>query len=95
MDTDLITEAVHSASSTMDSRHFAEEFVKRRALADKGKAQPPTGSSVGGQPAGDSTGVGGWSEVASRKPGGAAATAKEENTAGFKIVPSKKKGGKR
>lgn len=94
METDLITEAVHSASSTMDSRHFADEFIKRRALADKGKTQPPSGSSATGQLASEGKGAGGWSEVASRKPA-TTATPKDDGASGFKIVPSKKKGGRR
>lgn len=90
-DTELITEAVHSSSSTMDSRHFAEEFVRRRALADKGKPQPPSGTSAPANHSAAEGKSGGWSEVARKGP---VSATKEESNA-FKVVPSKKKGGKR
>jgi PERQ amino acid-rich with GYF domain-containing protein len=35
-DVSILTEAVHASSQTIDSRHFADEFVRRRKLADKG-----------------------------------------------------------
>ena len=35
-DPTVLTEAVHASSQTIDSRHFAEEFIRRRKLADKG-----------------------------------------------------------
>ena len=88
-DTDLITEAVYSNSSTIDSRHFAEEFVRRRALAEKGKAQPSSAITPSG-PTNESKG-GGWSEIARKGP---AAASKDESNA-FKIVAAKKKGGKK
>ncbi|KAL9057099.1 MAG: hypothetical protein Q9162_002533 [Coniocarpon cinnabarinum] len=93
-DKDLITETVHSASNTIDSRHFAEEFVKRRTLADKGKPQPPSNanglatSSIASATA--KSGGSGWSEVARKGP----APAPKEDPA-FKIVPTKKKSAKR
>lgn len=93
MDKDLITETVHSASNTIDSRHFAEEFVRRRALADKGKNQPVanlSGTVPSSQPSGNNkSGGGGWSEVARKGP----APAPKEDAA-FKIV-AKKKGAKK
>lgn len=73
----------------MDSRHFAEEFVRRRALADKGKAQPVSSSLPVSQV--NETKGGGWSEVARKGP---QSTAKEDSGA-FKIVATKKKGGKK
>jgi len=39
-DIEIITEAVHSSSQTIDSRHFAEEFVRRKKQADKGIVEP-------------------------------------------------------
>ena len=33
---EIVMHAVHSVTSTIDSRHFAEEFLRRRKLADKG-----------------------------------------------------------
>lgn len=85
-DVDILTEAVHSNSQTMDSRHFAEEFVRRRKLADKGVID----GNVSSSPAPEAKSGGGWSEVAKKNP----QTPKEEpNT--FKVVAAKKKGGKR
>ncbi|KAF2837219.1 hypothetical protein M501DRAFT_937891 [Patellaria atrata CBS 101060] len=85
---DIITEAVHSVSQTIDSRHFAEEFIRRRKLADKGIVDT-NASSSGGQSA---EGKGGWSEVAKKNP---PAVQKEEVGSSFKVVAAKKRGGKR
>lgn len=71
----------------MDGRYFAEEFIRRRKLAEKGVIEPSTsGSGSGFSSAGEKSG--GWSEVAKKGP------PKEEPTAGFKVVPTKKKGKK-
>ncbi|THX55352.1 hypothetical protein D6D06_04937 [Aureobasidium pullulans] len=89
---EIVTEAVHSVSHTIDSRHFAEEFIRRRKLADKGlidttkPASPAAGQS------------GGWSEVA-KKNAASSATKQEPkddlNNGSFKVVPTKKKGSKK
>lgn len=84
------------SSRTVDSRHFAEEFVRRRGLAEKGKAEPVVSGAAG---AGGHAveGKGGWSEVAARKGSGVAGGAapqKDEGSA-FKIIAAKKKGGKK
>lgn len=80
-------------SKTMDARHFAEEYVRRKRLAEKGvvEKQPPLDSTKSAGPAG------GWSEVAKRS----GSTQPKENEgsgsiqgAGFKVVPSRKKGKK-
>lgn len=85
---DIITEVVHQNSRTMDSRHFAEEFERRRALADKGKvdATAPSGHTT------EAKNASGWSEVA--RKGSTPSAPKQEDSA-FKIVPSKKKAGKK
>lgn len=87
---DLLTEAVHSVSQTIDSRHFAEEFLRRRKLADKGIVDTSSVAS----PADKNSG--GWSEVA--KKGGQSSTAASapglEQGVGFKVVAAKKKGRK-
>lgn len=71
----------------MDGKRFAEEFIRRRKQAEKGIVEPSnSGSGTGFTTASDSSG--GWSEVAKKGP------AKEEPTAGFKVVPNKKKGKK-
>ncbi|KAI9693165.1 MAG: hypothetical protein M1822_005161 [Bathelium mastoideum] len=85
-DSDMITEAVHSSSQTIDSRHFAEEFIRRRKLADRGMVDPTGTSSPASATESKS---GGWSEVAKKGP-----AAKEEPN-NFKVVAAKKKGGKR
>lgn len=73
----------------MDGRRFAEEFLRRRKLAEKGIVEhASTGSSNGFSTAHETKTSGGWSEVAKKGP------VKEESTAGFKVVPSKKKGKK-
>ena len=86
----MITEAVHSSSSTMDSRHFAEEFIRRRALADRGKSQPVNTGTTSGATDENKNG-GGWNEVLRRPP---VSNGKDESQS-FKVVPTKKKGGKK
>ena len=93
-DAELITESVHSASNTLDSRHFAEEFLRRRKLAEKGIIDERASSS----PAENKSAGGGWSEVA--KKGGASVQQQQQqqqqqqpalDSGAFKVVPSKKK----
>jgi PERQ amino acid-rich with GYF domain-containing protein len=108
---DIITEAVHGASSTLDSRHFAEEFLRRKKLADKGLVDAaPLKSASPHHAAGDGK-AGGWNEVAKKGPLGggkdaagagggkddpvSAAAAAAGGTGMFRVVPAKKKGGKR
>ncbi|KAF2089670.1 hypothetical protein K490DRAFT_37669, partial [Saccharata proteae CBS 121410] len=94
---DIVTEAVHSVSQTIDSRHFAEEFIRRRKLADKGIVDPVGTASPSAQL--EKAGGGGWSEVAKKGPAGKGGAAQAAQTAvdsaDFKVVPAKKKGGKR
>ncbi|KYG44877.1 hypothetical protein M433DRAFT_5076 [Acidomyces richmondensis BFW] len=103
-DVPVLVEAVHSASHTIDSRHFVEEFLRRKRLADKGlldttsstapKSASPANSAgaggVGGHGVGGNNNPGGWNEVAKK--------GKQEvgdgSGAAFRVV-SKKKGGKR
>lgn len=85
-DIDIITEAVHSSSNSIESRHFAEEFVRRKKLADKGIVDA---SSLGGAKEVVSGNGGGWSEVAKKNP------VKEEAPNNFKVVAGKKKGGRK
>ncbi len=65
----------------MNGNDFAAEYLRRRKDAEKGVFDPV--SSAGGF-----SDAGGWSEVAKKGP------PKEEPTAGFKVVPNKKKGKK-
>jgi PERQ amino acid-rich with GYF domain-containing protein len=91
-DAELITESVHSASSTLDSRHFAEEFLRRRKLADKGIIDDRNTAS----PAENKSSSSGWSEVA--KKGGASLQQQQQQqqpaaleNSNFKVVAAKKK----
>ena len=111
LDTGIVAEVVHAHCKTKDSRHFAEEFVKRKRLADQGKSfeglssssAPSSGSgAMGGSGGGadsakNANNQGGWSEVA--KKGGnqssAHTAAKDESTSNFRVVSGKKKGGRR
>ena len=89
LEASIIADSVYANSQLMDGRRFAEEFIRRRKLADKGQVEPPnivSGSAF--STAGDKSGSGGWSEVAKKGP------PKEDPTAGFKVVPNKKKGKK-
>ncbi|KAL1650051.1 kinesin-like protein [Diplodia intermedia] len=88
---DIVTEAVHSVSQTIDSRHFAQEFIRRRKLADKGIIENSGTSSPG-----PANGSGGWSEVAKKGSGTNAAQggAAKEDLA-FKVVAAKKKGSRK
>jgi PERQ amino acid-rich with GYF domain-containing protein len=105
-DPTILTEAVHASSQTIDSRHFTEEFIRRRKLADKGISADnpvpalPSGVAMAAVPsssfssatAAGAMGGGGWSEVAKKTPAGAA---QEGGLGSFKVVQAKKKGGKR
>ncbi|KAL1888885.1 kinesin-like protein [Sporothrix stenoceras] len=89
LDQSIISEAVYGNSKTMDGRHFAEEFIRRKKLAERGVIEKQAST-----PASEVKTSGGWSEVA-KKGGNAAAAPKEESMpAGFKVVPSRKKGKK-
>lgn len=83
---EAIADSVYANSQLMDGRRFAEEFLRRRKLAEKGVIEPSsTGSGASFSASGEKAG---WSEVAKKGP------PKEESTAGFKVVPNKKKGKK-
>jgi PERQ amino acid-rich with GYF domain-containing protein len=90
LDQEILIEAVHSASQTIDSRHFAEEFIRRRKLADKGMLAPDSTPPMPSANAGAS--AGGWNEVAKKGPQASQEPAQGLNN--FKVVPSKKKGRK-
>lgn len=82
---EAIADSVYANSQLMDGRRFAEEFLRRRKLAEKGVIEPSsTGSGTS-----FSTEKSGWSEVAKKGP-----PKEESSTAGFKVVPNKKKGKK-
>ncbi|CAK7212135.1 kinesin-like protein [Sporothrix curviconia] len=83
-DQSIISEAVYGSSKTMDGRHFAEEFIRRKKLAERGIVEKQATEVKTG---------GGWSEVA-KKGGNSVAQKEESMPAGFKVVPSRKKGKK-
>ena len=90
--TDVIADAIYANSKTMDGRHFAEEFVRRKKLADKGvveKSSTPTGSVDN-----KTSSSGGWNEVAKKGGNKENSEAGPIQTADFKVVPSRKKGKK-
>jgi len=79
----------------MDGRHFGEEFVRRKKLADRGiveKQPTPAPGDAKSNPSG------GWNEVAKKGSGsGAAPASKDEGPipgGQFKVVPGRKKGKK-
>lgn len=84
LETSIISEAVYQYSTTMDGRHFAEEFVRRKKLADKGMYDKEPAAA----PAAETKNPGGWNEVAKKT------TAPKEETPGFRVVAPKKKGKK-
>lgn len=93
-ETDIISDSIYASSQTLDGRRFAEEFVKRRKLADRGIIPESTNTGFSLSNANEPKSAGsGWSEVA--KKGGAGGGAKEETNSAFKVVAGKKKGGKR
>jgi PERQ amino acid-rich with GYF domain-containing protein len=83
---EAIADSVYANSQLIDGRHFANEFNRRRKLAEKGVVEPSgNGSGTSLSTAGDKAG---WSEVAKKGP------PREESTSGYKVVPNKKKGKK-
>ncbi|KAI9805082.1 MAG: hypothetical protein M1825_000916 [Sarcosagium campestre] len=91
---EIISESVDGNSQTMDGRRFAEEFLRRRKLADKGIVDSSTTASSGFTPSSGSDPAkngGGWSEVAKKGP--VAAKDHDANST-FKVVAAKKKGRK-
>ncbi|KAK4246206.1 hypothetical protein C7999DRAFT_15659 [Corynascus novoguineensis] len=94
LDPSILAEAVYGYSTTMDGRHFADEFVRRKKLADKGIVEKePVSAALDAK----NSSNGGWSEVAKKGSASsvsAAAAAKDE-IPGFRVVPSKKNKGKK
>ena len=96
LDPDVLTEAVHFASTTVDSRHFAGEFIRLHKQAEKGIAPEPSGalpSATGGAAAtngGAAAGNGGWSEVAKKGSGGGQAD-RDASNGNFRVVQGKRR----
>lgn len=99
---EIISDSIYASSQTLDGRRFAEEFVRRRKLADKGIIPDASGGMgmQGFSPGSGNSGPegkggnGGWSEVAKKGPagGGGAAGGKEGERESFRVVAGKKKG---
>ncbi|KAJ5613184.1 hypothetical protein N7510_006378 [Penicillium lagena] len=90
---EIISDSVYANSQTLDGRRFAEEFIRRRKLADKGIVDPVSPGAFGEQKNGS-----GWSEVAKKGStasivaAAAAAQREEESNTAFKVVAPRKKG---
>lgn len=86
MEAEIISDSVYANSQTLDGRRFADEFIRRRKLADKGIVDPVSTSAFA-----DKGSSGGWSEVAKK---GSSNTHREDDNgnAPFKVVAAKKKG---
>lgn len=77
---EIISDTIYTHSSTLDGRHFAEEFLKRRkTLGSALDATPATATS-------STSGSGGWNEVLKKEK---AKDPGEWNSA-FKVVAGKK-----
>jgi PERQ amino acid-rich with GYF domain-containing protein len=88
LETEIISDSVYAHSQTLDGRRFAEEFVRRRKLADKGIVDPAS-NGITPTSATDNKSGGGWSEVAKKGP---ASAPKEDTNSAYKVVAPKKKG---
>ncbi|KAJ5084044.1 hypothetical protein NUU61_008623 [Penicillium alfredii] len=86
---EIISDSVYANSQTLDGRRFADEFIRRRKLADKGIVDPVSPSAFGEEKSG-----GGWSEVAKKGSAAGVAAQREEESANaaFKVVAPRKKG---
>ena len=76
---EIISDTIYAHSSTLDGRHFAEEFLKRRKALGPA-LDTTTATSV------SSSGSGGWNEVLKKEK---AKDPGEWNSA-FKVVAGKK-----
>jgi PERQ amino acid-rich with GYF domain-containing protein len=88
-DVEILTEAVHETTKTLDSRHFVEEFVRRKKQAEKGVVEPAGTAS----PVGNKASENAWSNVA--KKGGVQGQQSQQQQqqqpveAAFKIAKTK------
>ncbi|KAF9890671.1 hypothetical protein FE257_005537 [Aspergillus nanangensis] len=84
---EIISDSVYANSQTLDGRRFAEEFIRRRKMADKGIVEPVVTSAFGEQ-----KNAGGWSEVAKKGSSSSVQREEESDNAAFKVVAPRKKG---
>ena len=64
-------DSIYGSTKVLDGRHFAEEFIRRRKLAEKGivesaSANGGSGGFAMGSAGSESSKAGGWSEVAKK-----------------------------
>ncbi|KAK3389760.1 hypothetical protein B0H63DRAFT_464286 [Podospora didyma] len=89
LDIELLREQVYQYSTTMDGTHFAEEFIRRKKLADKGIVEKEPVSVSASE---SKSGNGGWNEVAKK---GSNPAPKEDSVPGYRVVQTKKGKGKK
>ena len=89
---EVISDSVYANSQTLDGRRFAEEYVRRRNLADKGIVESSSSSTGSfGPPNEQAPASDGWNEVAKKGQSNANRDDGNDNAA-FKVVAGKKKG---
>lgn len=90
---EIISDTIYAHSSTLDGRHFAEEFLKRRKQLGSSLDPTPstsTTTTMGSSSAKESStggGAGGWNEVLKKEKG---KDASGEWNSAFKVVAGKK-----
>ena len=85
---EIISDTIYAHSSTLDGRHFAEEFLKRRKqLGSALDPSPPTSTSPAAKENSAGGGAGGWNEVLKKEKG---KDASGEWNSAFKVVAGKK-----
>jgi len=92
LDASILQDALYANSNTMDARHFAEEFMRRKKLAEKGITEKSDHPISSGTPVPSN---GGWNEVAKKGGKVDAVTAVAGGLGDFRVVPSKKGRGKK
>src|SRR5277367_933871 len=85
---EIISDTIYAHSSTLDGRHLAEEFLKRRKqLGSVLDPSPPTSVSPATKEHSAGGGTGGWNEVLKKEKG---KDASGEWNSAFKVVAGKK-----
>ena len=80
---EIISDTIYTHSSTLDGRHFAEEFLKRRKALGAALDGPPPATSA----ATNSGSGSGWNEVLKKEK---TKDASGEWNSAFKVVAGKK-----
>src|SRR4051812_43061298 len=95
LEVEIISDSVYANSTTLDGRRFAEEFIRRRKLANQGvvtDAGPLSAGLLSGSAADSSnkSSSGGWSEVAKKKAEPQGQAQQQAEPQQFKVVAKKK-----